>query len=73
MIEKLHGLQATNISLNDRFTLLATTAPITRIARPRRRSSGMYSLNQNANRLLIEQIAQRLGQQSKRVGIDLKC
>ncbi|CAH2268522.1 chromatin target of PRMT1 protein-like isoform X2 [Pararge aegeria] len=70
VIEKLHGLQATSISLNDRFTLLATTTPVVhaaRVPRQRRRSTGLFSFGQHINnRNIIDQIAQRLGQQSKR-------
>lgn len=68
VIEKVHGLQATNISLNDRFTLLASTAPMTRVTRPRRRSSGFFSQGQNINnRALIDQIAQHFGQHARKV------
>ncbi|XP_045779399.1 chromatin target of PRMT1 protein-like [Maniola jurtina] len=67
VIEKLHGLQATGISLNDRFTMFAATAPIARVPRQRRRSTGLFSFGQQINnRDIIDQIAQRLGQQSKR-------
>ncbi|XP_023954001.2 chromatin target of PRMT1 protein [Bicyclus anynana] len=71
VIEKLHGLQATKISLNERFTLLATAplrqAQAARVPRQRRRSTGLFSFGQQINsRNLIDQIAQRLGQQSKR-------
>lgn len=68
VIEKLYGLQATSISLNDRFTILATAAPVVRVARQRRRSTGLFSFGQQINNGdLIDQIAERLGQQSKRV------
>lgn len=63
VIEKVHGLQATSITLNDRFTILASAAPIARVMKPRRRPSGLFSLNQNINdRVLLDQIANRLGQ-----------
>lgn len=64
VIEKVHGLQATSITLNERFTLLAKATPDRVAMRPRRRSVGNI-LNFN-NRNLIEQIARRLEQQAKR-------
>ncbi|XP_053615689.1 chromatin target of PRMT1 protein-like isoform X2 [Plodia interpunctella] len=71
VIEKVHGLQATSMSLNDRFTLLAsTTAPERNIRQqPRRRPSNGSVYNQNLtarNRYLIEQIARSLEWQRKR-------
>ncbi|CAH2095571.1 unnamed protein product [Euphydryas editha] len=70
VIEKVHGLQATNITLNDRFTILASAAPVARIMKPRRRSSGLFSMNQNMNnRVLLNQIGNRFGQQAKRQAV----
>ncbi|XP_013191030.1 chromatin target of PRMT1 protein [Amyelois transitella] len=70
LIEKVHGLQATSMSLNDRFTLLASAAPDRTIRQqPRRRLStgSVYNQNFNArNRQLIEQIARSLEWQRKR-------
>lgn len=68
VIEKVHGLQATSISLNDRFTILASTAPIGRVIKQRRRTSGLFAHDRNINnRALIEQIAQHFGQNAKKV------
>ncbi|CAH0731300.1 unnamed protein product, partial [Brenthis ino] len=70
VIEKVHGLQATSLSLNDRFTLLASTVPMTRVTRPRRRSSGFFSQGQNINnRALIDQIAQHFGQHARKQAV----
>ncbi|CAK1594190.1 unnamed protein product [Parnassius mnemosyne] len=76
VIEKVHGLQATGISLNDRFTMLASAAPdrVTRARTPRRRTNiGSFGsigfFNQGFdinNRNLIEQIARKLQLQARR-------
>ncbi|XP_063538831.1 chromatin target of PRMT1 protein-like [Cydia strobilella] len=66
VIDQVHGLQATGMSLNERFTMFATAPAPARPRTPRRRPStgGFYSDNMNRN--LIEQIARRLEQQTKR-------
>ncbi|XP_061725716.1 chromatin target of PRMT1 protein-like [Cydia pomonella] len=66
VIDQVHGLQATGMSLNDRFTMFAAAPAPARPRTPRRRPStgGFYSDNMNRN--LIEQIARRLEQQAKR-------
>ncbi|XP_046972097.1 chromatin target of PRMT1 protein-like [Vanessa cardui] len=70
VIEKVHGLQATRISLNDRFTILASAATVAHVMKPRRRPSGLFSLNHNVNnRVLMDQIAYRLGQQSRKQAV----
>ncbi|XP_059045929.1 chromatin target of PRMT1 protein-like isoform X2 [Achroia grisella] len=71
VIEKVHGLQATTMSLNDRFTLLASVTPNRVPMRQRRRPSAAsyFAQNQNfnyKNKNFIEQIARRLEQQAKR-------
>ncbi|KAI8437292.1 hypothetical protein MSG28_011664 [Choristoneura fumiferana] len=69
VIEKVHGLQATSMSLNDRFTMLGS-APPPRPRMPRRRPSVGSLFNQNIklnqNQDLIEQLARRLEQQARR-------
>ncbi|XP_028179313.1 chromatin target of PRMT1 protein-like [Ostrinia furnacalis] len=47
VIEKVHGLQATSLSLNERFTLLAAAAPDRVVSRPRRRPSVNSYFNEN--------------------------
>ncbi|XP_047537742.1 chromatin target of PRMT1 protein-like [Vanessa atalanta] len=70
VIEKVHGLQATRISLNDRFTILASAATVAHVMKPRRRPSGLFSFNHNVNnRVLMDQIAYRLGQQSRKQAV----
>ncbi|CAG9793193.1 unnamed protein product [Diatraea saccharalis] len=71
LIEKVHGLQTTALSLNDRFTMLATAAPGPVAMRPRRRPNmGYFNQNLNfKNRNLIEQIALRLEMQAKRQAV----
>ncbi|XP_063366333.1 chromatin target of PRMT1 protein-like [Cydia amplana] len=66
VIDQVHGLQATCMSLNERFSLFAAAPAPARPRTPRRRPStgGFYSDNMNRN--LIEQIARRLEQQAKR-------
>ncbi|XP_063381845.1 chromatin target of PRMT1 protein-like [Cydia fagiglandana] len=66
VIDQVHGLQATCMSLNERFTLFAAAPAPARPRTPRRRPStgGFYSDNMNRN--LIEQIARRLELQAKR-------
>ncbi|XP_047994010.1 chromatin target of PRMT1 protein [Leguminivora glycinivorella] len=66
VIDQVHGLQATSMSLNERFTMFAASPAPARPRTPRRRPStgGFYSDNMNRN--LIEQIARRLEQQAKR-------
>ncbi|KAL0818688.1 hypothetical protein ABMA28_008034 [Loxostege sticticalis] len=69
VIEKVHGLQATGMSLNDRFTLLAAAAPDHVAARPRRRPSVNSYFNQNLNfkkQNLVDHIARRLEFEAKR-------
>ncbi|CAB3233045.1 unnamed protein product [Arctia plantaginis] len=71
VIEKVHGLQATTLSLNDRFTLLAKAAPdrVMRQQQQRRRNSLGPSLAQKlnlGNQLLVEQVARQLEMQAKR-------
>ncbi|XP_052750921.1 chromatin target of PRMT1 protein-like isoform X2 [Galleria mellonella] len=68
VIEKVHGLQATSMSLNDRFTMLASVTPNRVPLRQRRRTvSSYFGQNLNfKNKNLIEQIARRLEQQAKR-------
>lgn len=73
VIEKVHGLQATGMSLNDRFTLLAAAAPDHVAARPRRRPSVNSYFNQNLNfkkQNLVDHIARRLEFEAKRVNIN---
>lgn len=70
-IEKVYGLSATNISLNDRFTMLAAIVPerLIRTRNPQARRNIDNILNQNLNfddEDLIEQIARKI-QQAKRV------
>lgn len=77
VIEKVHGLQATALSLNDRFTLLAKAAPdygVRQQQQQRRRNPLGSSLAQKLNlenRLLVEQVARQLEMQAKRVGNEL--
>ncbi|KAM3958909.1 uncharacterized protein ACR2FA_007085 [Aphomia sociella] len=69
VIEKVHGLQATSMSLNDRFTMLSSVAPVRVPMRQRRRPNMGSYFGQNLNfknRTLIEQIARRLEQRAKR-------
>ncbi|XP_014357862.2 chromatin target of PRMT1 protein [Papilio machaon] len=72
-IEKVYGLHATNISLNDRFTMLAAVIPErlirTRNPQPRRNIGNILNQNLNFNDGdLIEQIARKI-QQAKRQAI----
>ncbi|XP_013147294.1 PREDICTED: chromatin target of PRMT1 protein-like [Papilio polytes] len=72
-IEKVYGLSATNISLNDRFTMLAAVVPerLIRTRNPQARRNIGNILNQNLNfddEDLIEQIARKI-QQAKRQAI----
>ncbi|CAK1545380.1 unnamed protein product [Leptosia nina] len=65
MIEKVHGLHATSITLNDRFTFLAEAPG--RINKPKKRNVSQ-SLNKAynlANKNIIQQIAYHLEQASK--------
>ncbi|XP_063622362.1 chromatin target of PRMT1 protein-like [Cydia splendana] len=66
VIDQVHGLQATCMSLNERFSMFAAGPAPVRPRTPRRRPStgGFYSDNMNRN--LIEQIARRLELQAKR-------
>ncbi|PZC77437.1 hypothetical protein B5X24_HaOG203387 [Helicoverpa armigera] len=68
VIEKVHGLHATGMSLNDRFSMLASVAPV-RVAGQRKRRASLNSLisqNYNYSNRLIEQVARRLELQAKR-------
>lgn len=70
VIEKVHGLQATSVSLNDRFTMLTAAAPDRFVPRPRRRPSVNSYFNQNMNynnRNFVHQIARRLEMEVKKV------
>lgn len=70
VIDKVHGLQATSISLNDRFTILAATEPHRIPIRQKRRAAMNNFVSQNVNfrnQALIEQISRKLEQQSRRV------
>ncbi|CAH0596521.1 unnamed protein product [Chrysodeixis includens] len=60
LIHKVHGMHATGMSLNERFSMLAQAAPTRVPMRPRRRS-----LNQSLNysNRLLEQVARQLQQQ----------
>ncbi|RVE52565.1 hypothetical protein evm_002684 [Chilo suppressalis] len=72
VIEKVHGLQTTSLSLNERFTMLANASPALMVRRPRRRPSVGSYFNQNnnfRNRNLMEQIARRLEMQAKRQAV----
>lgn len=72
VIEKVHGLHATGMSLNDRFSMLASAAPDRVLQRKRRASVGsLISQNYNYSNRLIEQVARRLEMQAKRVTIRL--
>lgn len=73
VIEKVYCVQATSISLNDRFTMLAKAAPdrvaMRQLQQRRRNSMGLMgqNLNYNNNRQLMEEVARRLELQAKRV------
>lgn len=70
VIEKLHGLQATSITLNDRFTLLSTAGTDRAAMRMKKRPTVHQYLTQTLNirnRFLIDQIARKLEYQMKRV------
>lgn len=70
VIEKVHGLHATGLSLNERFSLLMNAAPDRILQRKRRASAGsIISQNYNYSNRLIEQVARRLEMQAKRVNI----
>ncbi|XP_050355071.1 chromatin target of PRMT1 protein-like [Nymphalis io] len=70
VIEKVHGLQATRISLNDRFTILASATTVANAMKPRKRPSGLFSYNHSVNnRVIMDQIAYRLGQQVKKQAV----
>ncbi|CAH2054004.1 unnamed protein product, partial [Iphiclides podalirius] len=70
VIEKLHGLQATALTLNERFTILSKVVPERNIrARTPQRRANFGSLNLNNNRNIIEQIARKLQQQVKRQAV----
>ncbi|KAJ0172034.1 hypothetical protein K1T71_012007 [Dendrolimus kikuchii] len=71
LIQKVHGLHATNMSLNDRFTLLASAAPGRVAGRPIERKLGNFLANDRnyRNRDLIAQIAWRLEQQAERLAL----
>lgn len=62
VIEKVHGLQSTTISLNDRFTMLAEAAPGRIFTQRKRRNSASSIISQNYNYSdqLIEQVTRRL-------------
>lgn len=69
VIEKLHGLQATSITLNDRFTLLSTAGTDRAAMRMKKRPTVHQYLTQTLNirnRFLIDQIARKLEYQMKR-------
>lgn len=70
VIEKVHGLHATGMSLNDRFSMLASAAPDRVLQRKRRASVGsLISQNYNYSNRLIEQVARRLEMQAKRIAL----
>uniref|UniRef100_A0A2A4K5A5 Chromatin target of PRMT1 protein C-terminal domain-containing protein n=1 Tax=Heliothis virescens TaxID=7102 RepID=A0A2A4K5A5_HELVI len=68
VIEKVHGLHATGVSLNDRFSMLASAAPDRVLGQRKRRASlnSLISQNYNYSNRLIEQVARRLELQAKR-------
>ncbi|XP_045504233.1 chromatin target of PRMT1 protein-like isoform X2 [Colias croceus] len=69
LIETLHGLHATSITLNERFTLLAQ-APPPRVIRPKRRSVSQSYSNKGfnyGNQNLLEKIVQQLEQANRKV------
>lgn len=74
VIQKVYGLHATTMSLNERFTLLASAAVGSdRVAaRPIGRKLGNFLANDRnyRNRNLVAQIAWRLEQHAERVNIN---
>lgn len=74
VIQKVHGLHATSISLNDRFTMLASASVFSeRVAiKPMRHHppANLFTQNLNfRNRNLIEEIVKRLEQQTERIAL----
>ncbi|KAH9642616.1 hypothetical protein HF086_011209 [Spodoptera exigua] len=70
VIEKVHGLHSTGMSLHDRFSMLASAAPDRVLQRKRRASVGsLISQNYNYSNRLIEQVARRLEMQAKRLAL----
>lgn len=68
VIEKVHGLQATGMTLDQRFTMLASAAP-DRVIKQKRQTVGSF-LNQSLNfrnRNLIQEIARQLEYQAQKV------
>ncbi|XP_038221212.1 chromatin target of PRMT1 protein-like [Zerene cesonia] len=69
LTETLHGLHATSITLNERFTLLAQVPP-PRVVRPKRRSASQSYSNKGfnyRNQNLLEQIVHQLEQANQKV------
>ncbi|KAL4703928.1 hypothetical protein ACJJTC_010890 [Scirpophaga incertulas] len=72
-IDKVHGLQTTSMTLNERFTLLASVDSTLAPSKPQRRASigpnNNYNRNYLRNRNLIEQVARHLEFQAKRQAV----
>ncbi|KAG6451344.1 chromatin target of PRMT1 protein [Manduca sexta] len=71
VIERVHGLRGTGMSLNERFSILASAAPDRVAMRQKHRPIGAF-MNTNLNfrnRNIIEQIAKRLEQQARRQAV----
>jgi hypothetical protein len=69
VLEKVHGLQATGMSMNDRFTMLAMLGS-NRVPMRQRQRPNMGNFNQNLNmknRILEQLNNRRLDIQAKRV------
>ncbi|XP_075984703.1 uncharacterized protein LOC142982194 [Anticarsia gemmatalis] len=71
VIEKLHGLQATSMSLNDRFTLLANvTQEVVPVRRTRRRNTleNLFAQTYNGDKFFEQVVRQahQIAQQSRR-------
>ncbi|XP_026739020.1 chromatin target of PRMT1 protein-like [Trichoplusia ni] len=64
VIQKVHGIHATGVSLHERFSMLAQAAPDRVAMRQRRRS--LVNQNLNYGDRLLEQVARQLQQQQAR-------